>query len=1013
MSNSILPQQTPTGTDARRDTAMRHPARQGTSLFGRRIGTARQFGRALFYALTLALAAALHAQVGNDNPTGPAGIFNGNVTTGCSYDPFTGNATRGITDLVVAGSVGSYPLAFTRTANSRYQEDGGFGPAGGWRHSYAWEIDGEAETSNSSQFFTPTMYPVYFPDGRVVYFTASTSDIYFRGPPGVPERFQPLNQGTLLAYLILPDGGKVEFKATRMPPECNYELIHPCTYRYSYKAQAIIDPYGVRTTLTYYPDGSLNTVTEKAGRWLQLFYVNGVIDHVQASDGRVVQYNYGQASFSPGTQLYTYLDNVVYPFEPALNLSPTAHYTYQAPNGSNPNGYPLLSSCDDPMYAGPMKKISYTYATINGPGVQVTVGQILSENNGNTGQVVSRLAVPFFTWRDEIRGDGPSGNGPYRHLEYDAALLRRFTDFKQVTASQAYDANSYVNVTIDRNQHLTDIVNEPLTGRATQITYPLTPPDTVRASVQYEYGSANCPDPNNRDGNNPYYLFGVTNESATIYWRDASKRVIQVDYPDGGFETFGYNNFGQVLTHRMTSGGTETFGYDGRGLLTSHTPPVTPSDRNPEQHPTTYFYYTSGPQMDRLWYVIDPRGFSTRFEYNTRGQVTKVTHDQDQTFTQNGYNVDGTLAWTADENHPGAATDPNQRTRYIYDDYKRVVSVTNPLNKTFNLSYAPPNGAGSYSHTTTSVYRATSPLIKITTFDCDENFRRKMVRRGSESPDDDGGTYFGYDEVGNLTSVKDPRGHITTFGYDNRNRRTSATAPAPFNNQVTQWGYDTRSNLIRETRPDLSFRRLEYDSLSRVIDTYDFVNEHTHYERDFAGNVIQMTDPKPATYLFGFDKMNRKMSATYPADAAGGQNRSEGWHYDFAGNMDEYTNPAGQKRTLGYDTRNRFINASWNSGGGPALGLGYYDNSQLGIIVTNGGETTVVFGYDDANRQIWEEQTVTGYSTRRVETPRDDDWVQKFAENGELVYCLLRLYKARSIEEYYRERIGAFVCLRL
>src|SRR5437762_8815380 len=84
------------------------------------------------------------AQVGNENPTGPAGIFNGNVTTGCSYDPLTGNAVRSVTDMVVAGGVGTYPLAFSRAANSRSQtwQDFQFGAAGSWQHSYSWSIDG-------------------------------------------------------------------------------------------------------------------------------------------------------------------------------------------------------------------------------------------------------------------------------------------------------------------------------------------------------------------------------------------------------------------------------------------------------------------------------------------------------------------------------------------------------------------------------------------------------------------------------------------------------------------------------------------------------------------------------------------------------------------------------------------------------------------------------------------------------------------------------------------------------
>src|SRR5205823_7035095 len=61
----------------------------------------------------------LIAQVGGDNPTGVAGAFNGQVTTGCSYDAYTGNATRSVTDIAVAGAVGEYPLALMRTANSR------------------------------------------------------------------------------------------------------------------------------------------------------------------------------------------------------------------------------------------------------------------------------------------------------------------------------------------------------------------------------------------------------------------------------------------------------------------------------------------------------------------------------------------------------------------------------------------------------------------------------------------------------------------------------------------------------------------------------------------------------------------------------------------------------------------------------------------------------------------------------------------------------------------------------
>ena len=37
------------------------------------------------------------------------------------------------------------------------------------------------------------------------------------------------------------------------------------------------------------------------------------------------------------------------------------------------------------------------------------------------------------------------------------------------------------------------------------------------------------------------------------------------------------------------------------------------------------------------------------------------------------------------------------------------------------------------------------------------------------------------------------------------------------------------------------------------------------------------------------------------------------------------------------------------------------------------GGTTVAFGYDNANRKIWEDQTLSGLPTRRVNTPVDED----------------------------------------
>src|SRR6267143_4102408 len=110
-----------------------------------------------------------YGQTGNDNPTGAAGEFNGQVTTGCSYDPYTGSAKRSVTDIVVAGGVGTYPLAFTRTSNSRYTmglDDSGnglnsdFGGAGNWLHSYQWAIDAKGRQTSYGK---PKSFTVRYP----------------------------------------------------------------------------------------------------------------------------------------------------------------------------------------------------------------------------------------------------------------------------------------------------------------------------------------------------------------------------------------------------------------------------------------------------------------------------------------------------------------------------------------------------------------------------------------------------------------------------------------------------------------------------------------------------------------------------------------------------------------------------------------------------------------------------------------------------------------------------------
>src|SRR5688572_6046153 len=205
--------------------------------------------------------------IGNDNPTGPTGSHNGEITTAGSYDAYTGNAKRVIDDLVVTGAVGAYPLKWTRVLNTRYTSIEGFG-SGGWDYSFNWNGSVRFEDDPATCYGECTEYEgpdahVDYPDGRSV-------DFYQDGAnPNVYRAWLGSEMGDRLVRdlsdngwnLKLKDGGFVHFA----PTGSNGTV--------ALQAQRITDPYG--QTITFQRDGSglLWRIVEPGGRYLQINYV--------------------------------------------------------------------------------------------------------------------------------------------------------------------------------------------------------------------------------------------------------------------------------------------------------------------------------------------------------------------------------------------------------------------------------------------------------------------------------------------------------------------------------------------------------------------------------------------------------------------------------------------------------------------------------------------------------------------------------------------------------------------
>jgi RHS repeat-associated protein len=892
------------------------------------------------------------------------------IATGCGYDAYTGSVRRTVIDLVVPGAIGSHGLNMVRTYSSSISGNGG------WTFSYSWAIEGKPSIGDGVL--------VSFPDGRQLKFQPPNSnrDTAWRSAVGTNERlrFQSTNQSTGTVDLWLEDGSRVHFdRETELSGNDQY-LIDYFTLRY------FVDPYGQTTTFSYEQipgtfephDIRVNQITDASGRSLTLTYepVTRVLSQVTASNGQWVHYSWQDFNSPTGRQLSRadYSDGTF------------ATYTYVLTTVKMNDGIghivdghvPKLETAQDTRAEGPMRSIQYEYSASVQDKFQ---GEIKAERHFGDGSLVSAFAHNTDrTGSTDTRGDGPTRTFNTQLIN-GVPLVTSKGDFYGRFEYYYYDANNYLRQFKDRRGYVTTYTNEPILGRPKVITHPA--PDN--STVRYEYS----------DPSNPYYIASRTDENlkTTTYTRNSvTHQVERVDYPDGGWEEFTYNNFGQVTTHRRTNGvydAYDHFAYDTTGRLVKRWDPTPsagypPSDALPH---TSYTYYTSADIWqweDRVRSITDPMGRVTLYEYDRgpdgmqcagRGLVTKISYPGD---THDGALPNGTsqsFGYDMYGNRTSVTDELGHTTLYEYDDYNRVTKVTNPLNQATITSYAL-DWVNPYLHTTQSIKYVVSPMSKNVVFGYDNNFR-KAYQVAALGTADEAWTFFDYDWAGNLITRTDPCGQVTTYGYDNRNRQTSVKNEEL--NETTTYDYDGVGNKIIETRQDTSFRTWDYDTMNRLWHAYDWrmsdpptADQTTTYGRDLAGNVRTITDTKGAVYGYDYDLMNRKISQTYPVDATG-VSRTDAYHYDDAGNLDYFKNPAGQYKHIAFDARNRPRHSWWDDNVGPDVATHYDAAGRMRDTTTNGGETRVVFGYDDANRQTWEEQTVAGYPTGRVETPRDGD----------------------------------------
>lgn len=356
------------------------------------------------------------------------------------------------------------------------------------------------------------------------------------------------------------------------------------------------------------------------------------------------------------------------------------------------------------------------------------------------------------------------------------------------------------------------------------------------------------------------------------------------------------------------------------------------------------FEYDAHGNMEK---EIDERGIATFHEYDEFNRRIKTTLDLNGNDLPDGMNEDivTSIIYNA-FNLPEFETNPNGvRTRHEYDEIgrrtKTTVNFDGPEDTRLITTYvdedpATPDWVGGsvFDISNFKPLRVKDPRGFVTSYEYD-NFHRvrtSTLLDTSYTPAQIVRTSTIYDAVGNPTHVTDALGRVTITDYDGLNR---------------PWKVSFPKSAQSETNPDLtvpsSDRITRYTPGGQVWSITDELNHTIRHYLDNAGRVVRTVYP----------------IVMAPADTGAWEMASpETWTaYDENGNMIQTRDARGHITETEYDTRNRAVrvvhppvtDAKSGDTVRPMSQTFYYPNGLVEKVVDPLGAETVTF-YDNANR---------------------------------------------------------------
>ncbi|MEP0068937.1 RHS repeat-associated core domain-containing protein [Pyruvatibacter sp.] len=739
-----------------------------------------------------------------------------------------------IADALDFATAGQQPLTLQRT----YSSDTGylFGEnlthtrlGRGWRTNY-----------DSATHFVGTASP-----------TSRPAQIHIVLPNGTYLSFGRNSTGYVQEYLRWSDKrwrtGFVSTRATlvRNTVDNQFEVTtsDDTVWVYDYDGNLTSATYrsGYSIDFEYDINGNNSAVEDSFGRRIEFTYsgtIDGLLVSAEMPDGEVYRYEYDliyDAADLPGVTDqndisldYRVLTSVIYPDDTPLNANDNPRLTYHYENTGFPAALTGITDEENIRYA------TWTYDT---------AGRVLtSVHAGN----VDDYAFSYDDVNDTVTVTNPLTKQAIYQFETDVRGHRRLTGIDgqasancvASTRSISYDTNNFIDERIDEEGRATAYVRDTR-GLPTSITEASGTPDARVRSMTW--------DP----------TFEVVTQIietglTTDLTYDTTGRVTLLEQTDTTSHTVPYSSNGETRNWAFT--------YTTSGLLATVDGPLAGAGDT-----VTYAYDLNGYVSS----ITDELGHITQItSVNGRGQPTQM-QDPNGVVTQMTYNLRGWLT--------GLTVDPgvNQAvTSFIYDDIGQVTTITRPDSSTLDFAYdnarrltSITNAAGEkleYTHddmggVTRRVVKDAGGTIEFDQQHTFDELGRFLSHIGASTQT----TTYGYDKVGNLTSITDPRSNLYAMGYDRLNRLVTETNQ---DTAVTTYAYDERDGMVSYEDPRTITTTYVRNGFGDVIREDNPDTGITDYVVNTQGLVTQMTDARGIVTNFTYDEAGRVLTKTFPAN---------------------------------------------------------------------------------------------------------------------------------------------------